>query len=169
MSDKLFEYTADGGLVREIKLPYQMALPQLAIKLDNSNIIIIYGMYEDYEQRVCPLDTNGHLQASFGGEKGPSKEHLRGPTYLAVDKEGMIFVAEYANSRVQLLSQSLKLKRIILSKDTHGLRVPWSRHVDEAIGRLFVVDNDYENPKPLKVGRILVYLHVYKKSSLAAS
>ena len=90
-SDKLIEYTADGGLEREIKLSYQMAHPQHAIKLDNSNIIIIHGMYDDYEQRVALLDTNGNLLASFGGRKGTKQRTFSWSNLFSCGQRGNDF------------------------------------------------------------------------------
>lgn len=157
-TDKLIEYTADGSLVREIKLSYKVANPQHAIKLNSSRFLVIHGMYDDVLQRVCLLDDTGYVLASFGGEKGSDIEHLHGPIYLAVDKTGSIFVAEYSNSRILLLDRALTFMRVLLSKEKHELRDPWSIHLDEATGRLFVVDNDYEESKNLlRDGRILIF------------
>lgn len=155
---KIIEYSAEGHCRREIMLSSNLTHPQHAIKLNIGQSLVIHGTGDDIQQRLCLMDTTACVLTSFGGKKGSDREHLHSPICMAVDKAGSIFLADSGNSRVLLLSRHLKFVRILLSKEKHGLREPYSIHLDEANGRLFLVDNNFrESEKRLSDGRVLVF------------
>ena len=91
------------------------------------------------------VDADGKLKKSFDGKA----EQMDGLSYLSVDGNGFVMVADQMNCRVLFLDSDLKFQREILTKAKHGLRHPWRIHLDESNGRLFVADNESSNERIL--------------------
>ena len=58
-----------------------------------------------------------HIVHSHGGHWGSDTDQCNGPYHLAVDDNEFVFVADYYNHRVTLLSPTLKYVRQVVSRD----------------------------------------------------
>ena len=101
-SKRLREYTTQGACVHEIKLDLSLTDPQHALKLSPGLYILSHS--GSTQNRVCLVDASGQVLRSYGGLRGSAPGQLNGPSCLAVDKLGCVFVADYLNNRIQILS-----------------------------------------------------------------
>lgn len=101
------------------------------------------------------VDNKGRVAKSFGRSRGWTTQQMNVPYYMAVDRDGTVFVADSNNMRVILLSSELEYRRILLS-ERDGIRFPYRLVLDEANRRLFVVDFELRNNE-LKRGKVLVF------------
>lgn len=143
--NKLYEYSPEGLLIREIKLSSDAAMPIShplhAVKLTKDHFLVSHGRYRGDLHRLCIVDANGKLKKSFGGICGSAIEQMNYPIHLSVDGNRFVMVVDQENRRVLLLNSDLKFKREILSKDKHELLCPTRILLDESNSRLFVADN----------------------------
>ena len=77
-----------------------------------------------------------------------------GSVYLAVDENGFVFVADYNNYRVLLLSPALTYVREVVSREQLKWK-PMRLFLDVDRRRLYVADNKWEDGK-FTVGRVVV-------------
>ena len=155
---KLNMYSADGQLVIEIKLSADVVHPRHAIRLTNGDFVVSYGYFDEEVHGVCVVDTNGEVKKSYGGKRGSAAGEMNIPNYLAIDKEGFVFVADRKNNRVLLLSPDLKFEREILSKTTYSLQDTPRVFLDEPSSRLMVVHSYFDSAKAYcSDGHILIY------------
>jgi len=148
----LHEYSSDGQLVREIRLPSDVTEPQHAVQLGRRFVISHAGTLH----RVCILDEEGELRSSYGrrGRSGEVAElELREPRDVAVDAQGRILVADKDNSRIIVMDQYLMEGReLLLPAVDDGLQGPYSLCLDEERDRCYVGEWDG--------GRVLVFDHI---------
>ena len=159
----LEEYNADGALVRKIELQNSedYAHIQHAIKRADGRYILGHGWKEDKYHRVCLLDGNGELKASYGHSKGyltGDEGQLNTPTHLAIDKNNFVLVTDYNNHRIIMLDTCLKFVKVLITPDACLYR-PCRLILDERdeeggneIVRLYVGE-DRKEPK----ARIMVF------------
>ena len=84
---------------------------------------------------MCVVGDDGKVTRSYGGHWGSEVGRLNLPCYLAVDKDSQfIFVADYLNDRVVLLSPTLEFVRHI----SEGLSRPTRLYFHLSTRRLFV-------------------------------
>ena len=152
---KLLELTTEGKQLREINLQSDIVNPWHAIQLSNGQFVVCHGDETDPVNRVCIVDTNGHVTQSYGGPRGSATVgQLNVPCHLAVDKDEFIFVADYNNRRVLLLSPTLSFVREIVSRD----QLKWDPvrlFLDVDRRRLYVADNELKDGKNTR-GRVVV-------------
>jgi hypothetical protein len=150
----LFEYTMSGALVREIKLHGDMVDLCNAIQLDNGQLAVIHGSHD--EHHMCLVDAHdgsGVDAASCGNVAVRSSVRLSNPKSLVESsKSGCIFVADNGINRV-LVFRSCSLDLLMRQPLPVCLKQPWSLHLDESRGRLYVGEYDYRQGK----GRLLVF------------
>lgn len=109
-SNKLVEFTTRGLLVREVLLPVPVSHPSHAIQLPTGHLLVCHGQIGDTNHAVSTLDIDGtRVIASFGGSPGVTIGRLNNPVRAAVDRNGLVFVCDHFNNRVQVLSPSLKV------------------------------------------------------------
>jgi len=141
---KLIEFTTDGKQLREINLQTDINTPQHAIQLSNGQFVVCHGAGSGSVQRVCIVDTNGHITQSYGGTPGSATVgQLNVPYHLAVDKDEFIYVADSSNKRVLLLSPTLSFVREIVSSDQLKCE-PIRLFLDVDSRRLYVADSQYQ-------------------------
>lgn len=139
-SSKLKEYSPEGVLIREIKLSvYGLSHPMHALKLANGNFVMTQGYLEDHKHTVCEMNPDGKVLKTFGAEKGLGSGNLTNPTYLAVDREGSIMIADAGNGRVILISSNFEFRRELITR-SNGLYIPTRICLDEINGRLYVAE-----------------------------
>jgi len=64
---------------------------------------------------VSIADESGHLLQSYGGTPGVDSNQLKWPCYIALNNDGLIYVADYNNGTVLLLSPTLEYVRHIIT------------------------------------------------------
>jgi len=78
---------------------------------------------------------DGKVTRSYGNQLGSNVGQLNWPRHLAVDKDSQfIFVGDWGNDRVVLLSPTLEFVRYVTEKLSH----PHGLYLDQATRRLFV-------------------------------
>jgi len=110
---KLVELRADSGQpVREIALQLDINSLHHAAQLTTGQYVVCHGIGYKSLNRVCIVDVEGRVTYSYGGRCGSDVGQLYWPCHLAVDeKSQFIFVADYRNDRVVLLSPTLEFVR----------------------------------------------------------
>ena len=106
---KIFEYTSFGNLVREIvvnRFDTNLVELQHAIQMEGDKFLVCHA--ETTHHRVCMIDNTGRVIKCYGGNKGSGIGHVNMPTYLAVDRNGFILVADCDNNRIVRLKSSLE-------------------------------------------------------------
>ena len=95
------------------------------------------------------MDTTGRIVHAYSGPKGSSTGQLDYPYRLAVDTRGCVFVADYNNDRVQVLSPTLTRLGDVTTPG-YRLSQPIALHLDELNGSLYI--GDYMNA----IGKVLI-------------
>jgi len=128
----LVELSADSGeCVREIELQSDIKYPEHSVQLTTGDFVVCHGAGTSLH-RVCVVGEDGKITHSYGGRHGSKVGQMDYPSYL--DKETQyIFVADYLNGRVVLLSPTLEFVRYVIE----GLSEPRRLHFHEATQRLF--------------------------------
>ena len=130
--EKIFEYTSAGILVREI-VDINLVNLQHAIQMEGDKFLVCLS--EATHHRVCLIDNTGRVIKCYGGNEGSGIGHFNLPNYLAIDRNGFIFVADYNNNRTVQLNSSLKY-----IGETVGIHQPWRILLNEERGRLYVIE-----------------------------
>jgi len=153
---KIREFTTDGQLLREIQLPQDFLTPRHAIQRSSGEFLVCHGRLDrgDPVHRVCSIDADGHVVQSYGGRKGSGRRQINSPTHIAVGRNGFVFVADFNNQRVLLLSPALSLVREVLSREQLKW-LPLRLWLDSAGGTLYVGVNEYKNGKHI-AGQVVV-------------
>jgi len=133
-SNKLVELSADSGqCVREITLQSDIEYPRHAVQLTTGQYVVCHGGSRIH--RVCIYDDDGRVTRSYGGQEGSGVGQLDWPRHLAVDEHSQfIFVADYYNDRVVVLSMTLQFVRYI----SEGLSKPQRLYLHQETRRLYV-------------------------------
>ena len=133
---KLVELSADSGqCVREIPLQSDIVRPCHGVQLTTGQYVVCHGDWLDGLHRVCLVGDDGKVTRSYGGPRGSDVGHLNCPRHLAVDKDSQcIFVADWGNHRVVLLSPTLEFLRHVVEE----LSWPRRLYLHQATQRLFV-------------------------------
>ena len=109
------EFTTDGKLLRQIKLPQEVKSPWQSIQLSRGEFVVCHGSVADPVHGVCLTGSDGHIVKSYGESKGSGSQQLNVPIHMAVDWNGFVFVADRNNRRVLLLSPDLTYVREVVS------------------------------------------------------
>ena len=134
--NKLVELSADSGqCVREIALQSDVAPPYHSVELASGDFVVCHGVGDRDLNRVCVVGDDGKVTRSYGGHCGSDVRQLNLPCHLAVDKDSeFIFVADYFNGRVVMLSPTLDFVRHL----SEGLSRPHRLYFHQSTRRLFV-------------------------------
>jgi len=137
---KIKEFSTDGQLFRELTLPDDVIDPSHAIQLTSGQFIVCHGGHGDAVHRVCTISADGQETVrAHGGQRGSHTGHYNVPHHLAVDDNEFVFVADYINRRVTLLSPTLGFVRHVVSRDKLKWK-PGRLHLDVHRRRLYVAD-----------------------------
>jgi len=136
---KLVELSADSGqCVREIALQSGNGWPCHAVQLTTGQYVVSQYIFF-FRDRVCIVDNDGRVTRSYGGQCGSGVGQLCVPRHLAVDEDSQfIFVADFFNDRVVVLSPTLEFVRYI----NEGLSRPRRLHFHHARARFLCVLDD---------------------------
>ena len=135
---KIFEYTSVGNLVREIVVNrYDANLIGLrdAKRMEGDKFLVCHT--ETNHHRVCMIDNTGRVIKCYGGNIGSGIGHLNLPGYMAIDRNGFIFVMDFFNNRIVQLNSSLEY-----IGETVGIQQPIHILLNEERGRLYVIENN---------------------------
>ena len=134
--NKLFEYSTDGIMRREIVLQWDIKYLYRAIQLDNDQFLVSH----ESMHRVCLIDNKGKLIKSFGGTTGTKGGPLNFPHQLVVDQDGFVLVADSGNNRVVLLDSNLEFVKDLIPSSA-GMKDICALHLVEQHGKLYVSDD----------------------------
>jgi hypothetical protein len=135
---KLREFETFGRQIREITLQLDAVNPWHAIQLSNDQFVVCHGGMDDPANRVCRVTAGGSIVQSYGGPKGPATVgQLNRPYYVAADVDEYIYVADFNNCRVLLLSPTLNFVREVSSRDQLQ-NLPHILYLDTDSRRLYV-------------------------------
>ena len=107
---KIKEFSTDGQLLLQLTLPEDVVFPWHSIQLSSGEFIVCHGRVYDQVNRVCLIDSDGSVVRLFGGPAGAGSQQMCVPRYMAVDRNGFVFVVD-VNIRVLLLSPTLTYVR----------------------------------------------------------
>jgi hypothetical protein len=134
------EYTTRGRLIRSISLDVSIDNLNHAIELLSGQFVVCHA--GSTQHRVCVVDTAGRIVNSYGEPKGSSAGQLNEPSRLTVDSHGFVFVTDFGNNRVQLLSPKLTHVDFVAIPENPGLlAAPFAVHFDELNVRLYIGDS----------------------------
>jgi len=153
---KIKEFSSHGDLLRELTLPDDVINPWRAIQTRNGEFIVCHGGLGDAVHRVCKISPDArHIIKSHGGQRGSDIGQYRVPVHLAVDNNEFVFVADFNNRRVTLLSPTLDYIRQVVSGDDLKW---WPRRLclDIHRRRLYVADNKGHFTMTAGHGRVVV-------------
>jgi len=153
---KIKEFSSRGDLLRELTLPGDVINPWHAIQTRNGEFIVCHGYYDDAVHRVCKISPDGrHVIKSHGGQRGSDIGQYRMPTHLAVDNNEFVFVVDFGNRRVTLLSPTLGyIRQVVSGDDLKGLPDRLCRDIHRR--RLYIAVNEWKGGT-FTEGRVVVF------------
>jgi len=155
---KIKEFSPRGELLRDVILPDDVTNPHHAIQLTSGQFIVCHGWVNDRVHRVCKISSDGrHVVQSHGGHRGSDTGQYAVPAHLAVDDNEFVFVVDFNNRRVTLLSPTLEYVRQVVSRD----QLKWppvAQCLDVQRRRLYVADDKWDYDKnTYTAGRVVVF------------
>ena len=115
---KIKQYSTHGDFLWELPQSDKVVSPQHAIQTHSGQFIVCHGGPDDAVNRVCMISADGHdIVHSHGRWRGLRTNQYDVPTRLAVDSDESVFVVDFNNRRVTLLSPTLKYVRQVVSRD----------------------------------------------------
>ena len=68
-------------------------------------------------------------------------------SYLSIDSEGRVLVADYYNGRILLLKSELRLGRVLIDNTNSQVKLwqPWRLYYNELTSQLYVAHNSEES------------------------
>jgi len=158
---KIKEFSSHGQLLKSITFPEEVNNPWHTIQLTSGQLIVCHVDADNAIHQVCMTSEDGKdIVHTHGGQRGSETGHYSEPRHLAVDNNDFVFVADFCNRRVTLLSPSLGLNHDqILSRDELK-GGPDRLCLDVQKRRLYVADNDGEESKAKggkRKGRVVVF------------
>lgn len=115
---------ANGHLSEHLRLPVKILEPRDALELSNGNIIVSHRWRDNGLWGVSELTRKGHIMHRFDPREDLQK--LNFPSEMSVDSSGRVYVADYNNDRVILLSSELEWNEILLTKHKDNVQKPRS-------------------------------------------
>ena len=133
--NRLIELSADNGqCVREITLQSDIRCPSYGVQLTTGQYVVCDVVCNF--PRVCIVDDDGRVTRSYGGQRAGVGQ-LMLPNRVAVDEDSQfIYVADFLNVRVLLLSPTLELVRYV--SEELSLSYPLRLHLKHTTRRLYV-------------------------------
>jgi len=151
---KIKEFSTDGQLLQTVVLSQDVLSVWHAIQLCSGKYIVSHGEVDDPLHRVCLIGSDGQVVKSYGGVKGSGNQQMNVPLYLAVDRNGFVFVVDLNNSRVLLLSPALIYIREVVTREQLKW-MPYRVHLDVDRHLLYIAVNEFKSGKG-RAGRVVV-------------
>jgi len=132
-----------AGAVKEtvIKLSRDITVPLHVVMTTRKTFIVNYGLPWHEMNRMCEVDMTGRMLKAFGSAPGRDVGQLYSPSYISLDDEERIIVADSSNDRVLLLNRQLMLQRVLVKwrpQSFDDVQGPLKLHYDRHSGRLLV-------------------------------
>ena len=143
-SRQVKEFTTFGRLLREIKLAQDVMSPNHAIQLSSGQFLVCHGDDDDPVHRVCLVGADGQVVKAYGGPPGSGNRQVNTPVHMAVDSNGVVYVADLGNRRVFLLSPELTYVCDVASREQLKWD-PMRLFLDTDKGRLYVAENEWKD------------------------
>jgi len=153
---KIKEFSSRGDIVRELTLPDDVISPWHSIQTRSGQFVVCHGLFTDTVHRVCILSEDGrHVVRWHGGQRGSDAGQYKGPVHLAVDNNEFVFVVDFNNRRVKLLSPALNYVCQVMSRDDLKW---WPRRLrlDVNRRRLYVSETEITSGK-FTAGHVAVF------------
>jgi len=154
---KIKEFSSHGKLIRELTLPDDVIRPRHTIQTRENEFVVCVcgGLDDDAVHRVCKISADGsHIVRSHGGKRGSGHGQY---AHWAVDDNESVFVADFRNQRVRLLSPTLDHVRDVVSRDQLKW-LPCRLCLDVQRRRLYVTVNEWhEREDDFTSGRVVVF------------
>jgi len=131
---QLMQFDADGNELRRVDLPRYM-MPRHAVESPTGTFIVGHYNTQLEQGKVSEVNTGGEVLRQFTGSR---LSPLDGPTHVAVDSHGNIFVADCDNRRILLLDAHLTLRRVIIDEHQLNDKRPGRLCYSEQSGQLVV-------------------------------
>jgi len=129
---QLRQFDAAGGdELRRVGLPNYMK-PLYAVESPTGTFIVDHFNTQLSEEQVSEVSTEGQVLRQF------SRSSHGCPGHIAVDRQGNIFVADWAYRRILLLDAQLALRRVIIDERQLNGRTPLRLCYTEQSGQLLV-------------------------------
>ena len=134
----ILEYTTNGQVIQEINLHAHVGSPRHAIALNSHQLVGLVSV-ASRGHRVCIVDKTGRFVHSYPSHQGfgPGLVDIKDPRQMAGDSQGNVFVADFFNDRVVVLSPKLTWVGNV-SLAAFKLDRPSALHSDELNGRLYI-------------------------------
>jgi len=145
---KINEFSPRGELLRDVILPDDVTNPRHAIQLTSGQFIVCHGFADDRVHRVCKISSDGrHVVQSHGGQPGSGTGQYDVPVHLAAEDNEFVFVVDFGNRRVTLLSPTLEY----VGQVDQLKWLPVIQCLDVQRRRLYVAENMFT------AGRVVVF------------
>jgi len=131
-------YNSAGVRLTILKLPHDISNPWHVVQTVNRSFIISHGDKDTQQNRVCEVNNEGIIVASYGGPPGSGLRQLHLPVHLALDNKERVIVADCFNQRVLLLDRRLNIQRVLLSWSTESRDAPLRLVCDSDKSQLLV-------------------------------
>jgi len=152
------EFSSRGDLLRELMLPVDVIHPYHAIQTRSGQFIVCYGDRDDPVHRVCMMSDDGrHIVHSYGGQRGSDTDQSGWLVHLAFDDNEFVFVADFINRRVTLLSPTLEyVRQVVLGLHDQLKCRPFRLCLDRQRKQLFVAENEWNDEHERIAGRVIL-------------
>jgi len=136
---KIKEFSSHGDIVRELTLPDNIVNPWQAIQLTNGQFVVCHADAQDDDVHVSKVSPDfSRIPHSYRIQQISNRGRCQGLSHLAVDNNESVFVSEFNDRHVKLLSPTLRYIRQVVSCDQ--LRGPDKLYLDTHRRRLYVAD-----------------------------
>jgi len=146
VANRIQEYTADGSLIKEIRLDSSIEDLRHCIQLSNDQFVVCSSSRESNRGVVSIIDMNGCIVQSYSNPAGSGGGVL---DRMAVDIHGHVIVAGMDNNTVELLSPTLTHLGYIQIPG-YKLSGPRALHLDELTHRLYI--GEFESGRMFVLG-----------------
>jgi len=152
---KIKEFSSHGEVLHKVTFPDDVTNPWHAVQLKSGQFIVCHSDLDNSVHHVSVISADGRLIVhSHGGQRGSETDQFGKPRHLAVDSNEFVFVADFDNRRVTMLSPALNRVHQILSRDELK-GGPDRLCLDVQRRRLLVADNESKDGR--KKGRVVVF------------
>jgi DNA-binding beta-propeller fold protein YncE len=153
-------FNREGELLRFITDPSIEKPAGVAIDRQRGRIYLADSAHTKSEVHTVKIfDLQGHLTGMLGKGKGAGAGQFQFPTYVAVDKQGNVYVTDTLNSRVQVFdADGQYLKRFGERGNSWGMFDKPKGVATDTFGNVYVVDSGWSNVQIFnQKGQVLLF------------
>ena len=153
-------FNRQGELLRFITDPSIEKPAGVAIDRQRGRIYLADSAHTKSEAHTVKIfDLSGQLTGRLGKGKGAGAGQFQFPTYVAVDKQGNVYVTDTLNSRVQVFdADGQYLKRFGERGNSWGMFDKPKGVATDTFGNVYVVDSGWSNVQIFnQKGQVLLF------------